>query len=175
MAIKKIIFGGGCFWCTEAVFSMIKGVVSVMPGYSGGNEPNPTYEEVCTGYTNHAEVLQIVYDENKINLDVLLEIFFEMHDPTSLNKQGADYGTQYRSVVFYYDDEQKIVITRAIEKLQKTLDKKIVTQVEMAQEFYPAEEYHKGYYAKNPKQSYCSVVITPKVEKIRKRFKKELK
>ena len=175
MSIKKIMFGGGCFWCTEAVFNMIKGIISVIPGYSGGKTDNPTYEEVCNGNTEHAEVIQIKYDENKIDLQTLLDIFFEMHDPTTLNKQGADYGTQYRSVIFYYDETQKDIIYNNIEKLQKELDKKIVTDVSRAKEFYPAEEYHRGYYKNNSDQPYCDVIITPKLQKIKKEFKKELK
>ncbi len=175
MTIKKIVLGGGCFWCTEAVFNMINGVITTIPGYSGGQLPSPSYEQVCNGNTGHAEVLQISYDESKITLDVLLEIFFEMHDPTSLNRQGADLGTQYRSIIFYYDELQKKTSLKFIESLQKTMNKKIVTQVEKIDEFYPAEDYHRMYYANNKNQPYCSVVISPKVEKIKKKFKKNLR
>ena len=141
--IKKIVFGGGCFWCTEAVFAMLKGVKNTIPGYAGGNKPNPSYEEVCNDDTGHAEVLMIEYEEESISLNILLEVFFEMHDPTSLNKQGADTGTQYRSAIFYYDELQEKEIREFVEEKQNTFDKKIVTEIKKLGEFYPAEEYHK--------------------------------
>lgn len=151
---------------------MLKGVKNTLPGYAGGDKPNPTYEEVCNYNTGHAEVLMIEYDEEIITLKILLEVFFEMHDPTSLNKQGADTGTQYRSAIFYYDEIQKSEIEKFILEKQKLFDKKIVTEVKKLNEFYPAEEYHKNYYIKNKEQPYCSYVISPKVEKIKKEFKK---
>ena len=173
--IKKIVFGGGCFWCTEAVFNILKGVKNTIPGYAGGIKPNPSYEEVCNDGTGHAEVLMIEYEERELSLNTLLEVFFEMHDPTSLNKQGADAGTQYRSAIYYYDEVQKKEIEMFIEQKQRIFDKKIVTEVKKLDEFYPAEEYHKKYYSKNKEQPYCNYVITPKVEKIKKEFKKFIK
>ncbi len=173
--IKKIVFGGGCFWCTEAVFAMLKGVKNTIPGYAGGNKPNPSYEEVCNDDTGHAEVLMIEYEEESISLNILLEVFFEMHDPTSLNKQGADTGTQYRSAIFYYDELQEKEIREFVEEKQNKFDKKIVTEIKKLGEFYPAEEYHRKYYVKNKEQPYCDYVITPKVEKIKKDFKKFIK
>ncbi|MEM0201034.1 MAG: peptide-methionine (S)-S-oxide reductase MsrA [Candidatus Micrarchaeaceae archaeon] len=175
MTIKKIVFGGGCFWCTEAIFNMLKGIINTVPGYSGGNKPNPSYEEVCTDTTGHVEVLMVEYDDILMPLNILLEVFFEMHDPTSMDKQGADVGTQYRSVIFYYDDNQKQEIEVFITKKQRLFDRKIVTEVKKINEFYPAEEYHMKYYSKNKGQPYCSYVITPKVEKIKKDFKKFIK
>ncbi len=170
----SIVFGGGCFWCAEAVFQMINGVVSVMPGYAGGITKNPTYDSVCNGNTGHAEVIKIDYNNN-INLEVLLQIFFEMHDPTTLNRQGADIGTQYRSIILYTTDLQKKSIDRYILKLQSTYDKKIVTEIKKLDIFYPAEEYHINYYKNNAKTPYCNVVIGPKIAKIKKEFSALLK
>jgi peptide-methionine (S)-S-oxide reductase len=169
-----IVFGGGCFWCTEAVFSMLKGVVKTAPGYTGGKTSNPTYEQVCYGDTGHAEVLQIDYDPSVITLDKLLEIFFEMHDPTTLNRQGVDVGTQYRSIILYNSDDQKETIKKFIEKIQKDFDMPIVTKIKKLDRFYVAEDYHKKYYDKNSSNPYCSVVIRPKVEKIMKEFKESV-
>ena len=170
-----IVFGGGCFWCIEAVFNKIKGVTSTMPGYAGGIKPNPSYEEVCTGTTNHAEVLRIEYDENRIHLEKLLDVFFEVHDPTTIDRQGADYGTQYRSIIFYMDENQKMIIDKIIEKTQKEFVQKIITEVKKLDEFYPAEEYHKNYYNKNSNQPYCNAIIAPKIKKIEKKFKNIMK
>ena len=169
---STIYFGGGCFWCTEAVFELFKGkgVVEVLPGYAGGTAKNPTYEEVCTGATGHAEVLKIVFLEEKISLDTLLEAFFAMHDPTSLNKQGNDVGTQYRSIILCTSSEQKEIVEKYIKKVLKDYQNKIVTEVVMLQEFYPAEDYHISYYKKHSGDMYCSLVISPKIEKIRKKF-----
>lgn len=170
MASETIFFGSGCFWCTEAVFSMIEGVKSTYPGYAGGTTSSPTYEQVCSGTTGHAEVLKIEYDPSKVTLERLLEIMFRMHDPTSLNKQGADEGTQYRSIILYDTNEQKDVIEKFISKVRGDFAKTIVTEVKKLDKFYPAEEYHHNYFKKNPNQGYCSAVIRPKVDKIKKEF-----
>jgi len=169
--------GSGCFWCTEAVFEMTKGVINVESGYSGGSVPNPTYEAVCTGKTGHAEVVQITYDQKIIRYTELLEIFFKTHDPTTLNRQGADVGTQYRSVIFYHDEEQKIIAQKVKEDLTKSniWDDPIVTEISPFKKFYKAEVYHQDYYNKNPNQGYCSFVITPKLEKFKKVFGNKLK
>lgn len=170
-------FGGGCFWCTEAVFEEMRGVKEVVSGYSGGQVENPTYQAVCTGSTGHAEVVQIKYDPQVTTFAELLEVFFRTHDPTTLNRQGNDTGTQYRSVIYYHNDEQK----REAEQIKKELDaseafpKPIVTEISALEKFYPAEDYHQDYYAKNPSQSYCAYVVGPKVEKFRKVFRDKLK
>ena len=173
MGADVIVLGGGCFWCTEAVFSALKGIKSTMPGYSGGTSTNPTYEEVCTGLTGHAEVVRIEFDPEVLRLKRIFDIFFMMHDPTSLNKQGADVGTQYRSVIFYTTDEQRKSAEEYIAELQRKLSRNIVTEVKPLDHFYPAEGYHKDYFLKNPEQGYCSFVIKPKVEKISKYIKSE--
>jgi peptide-methionine (S)-S-oxide reductase len=160
--------GGGCFWCTEAVFGKIKGVRNVEPGYSGGKFANPTYEQVSTGTTGHTEVVQITFDPNIISFRQILEVFFKMHDPTTPNRQGADVGTQYRSVVFYHSREQKTTTEQLIEELNnaKVFDSPIVTQVEPFKAFYKAEDYHKEYFRRHPEQSYCKLVIAPKIAKL---------
>jgi peptide-methionine (S)-S-oxide reductase len=170
-------FASGCFWCTEAIFERVNGVKSVISGYSGGTVPNPTYEEVCTGNTGHAECTQIIYDPSVISYDELLEIFWKMHDPTTLNKQGNDVGTQYRSAIFYHNEQQKEKAEYYKKKLtdEKIWDKPIVTEITKFTKFYPAETYHQEYYDKNPNQGYCAYVITPKVEKFEKIFKDKLK
>jgi peptide-methionine (S)-S-oxide reductase len=171
-------FGTGCFWCTEAIFKELEGVISVMPGYSGGHTVNPTYKEVCSGETDHAECTQIVYDPTKISYDELLEVFFKVHDPTSLNRQGNDVGTQYRSVIFYHSDEQKRLAEKYKTELDRSgaYDKPLVTQVAPLEKFYPAENYHHDYYEYNKdKNPYCAVVIRPKLEKFRKVFGEKLK
>lgn len=170
-------FGEGCFWCTEAVFERLKGVKSVISGYSGGTVPNPTYEAVCTGKTGHAEVTQIVYDPDEISYEELLIVFFRTHDPTSLNRQGADTGTQYRSVIFYHNEKQKELAEYARKKIneEKLYDKPIVTEISPLKNFYKAENYHQDYYNNNPNQGYCVYVIAPKLEKFEKLFKDKLK
>lgn len=170
-------FGSGCFWCTEAVFELVKGVVKVESGYSGGTVPNPTYEAVCTGLTGHAEVVQIYYDPTIISYIQLLEIFWKTHDPTTLNRQGADVGTQYRSVIFYHNEEQKKLAEEYKKKLDeaKIWNDPIVTEISPFKKFYRAEDYHQNYYVNNPYQGYCSFVITPKIEKFKKVFKDKLK
>ena len=170
-------FGSGCFWCTEAIFERVNGVVSVVSGYSGGTVEDPTYKEVCDGTTGHAECAQITFDSSVVSYDELLEIFWKTHDPTTLNRQGNDVGTQYRSVIFYHNDEQKQKAEFYKNKLteEKIWDKPIVTEITKFEKFYPAEDYHQEYYDNNPNQGYCSFVITPKVEKFEKIFKDKLK
>jgi peptide-methionine (S)-S-oxide reductase len=169
--------GGGCFWCLEAVFEQLHGVTSVKSGYAGGKVENPTYEQVCSGTTGHTEVVQISFDSTKITYRELLEIFFAIHDPTTLNRQGADVGTQYRSVIFYHSPEQQKVAQEMIKKLETsgTWDKPIVTAVEKFRNFYPAEEYHQGYYRNNSIKPYCQAVISPKLVKLRQKFLAKLK
>lgn len=170
-------FGNGCFWCTEAIFQRLDGVEKVVSGYSGGNVKNPTYKEVCSGLTGHAEVIQITYDQKKISFDELLEVFWKTHDPTTLNRQGADVGTQYRSAVFYHTEEQKKLATEYRKKLDASgaFDNPIVTEITTFTEFYPAENYHQNYFNLNGTAPYCSFVIQPKIEKFQKVFKSKLK
>lgn len=177
MNIKKATFGSGCFWCVEAIYKQFKGVKSVLPGYSGGSIPNPTYREVCSETTGHAEVVQIEYDADEIKFKELLEVFFKTHDPTSLNRQGADVGTRYRSVIFFHDEEQEEIAEKTIHELEliKAYEKPIVTEVTAFSAFYEAEDYHKDYYEKNPEQGYCQAVVRPKLEKFQKVFQEKLK
>ena len=170
-------FAGGCFWCTEAVFLEIKGVEKVVSGYIGGKTVNPTYKDICTGETGHAEAIQITFNPNEVAYEDLLEVFFGTHDPTTLNRQGADVGTQYRSEIFYHSEAQKIKAENYIQLLEKEklYDKKIVTKVSAATVFYPAEDYHQNYYNQNSSQGYCQMVIAPKLEKLRKYYKSKLK
>ena len=163
--MKEAIFGGGCFWCIEAAFEIVDGVIDVESGYANGNTQNPTYKEVCTDTTGFAEVVKIKYDENKISYKELLELFFKIHDPTTLNRQGADFGSQYRSIIITLDKEQEKIAKEYIKNLQKDFDRKIVTKVEPLKNYYKAEEYHQDYFRKNPKQSYCQYVALPKVLK----------
>jgi peptide-methionine (S)-S-oxide reductase len=171
--LAKATFAGGCFWCTEAVYAEIKGVKSVTSGYIGGQVPNPSYKDVCTGLTGHAEAVEIEYDPRAVPFEKLLEVFFATHDPTTLNRQGADVGTQYRSGVFYHDAEQKRIAEEVIARLDaaRVFPGKIVTEVTAASKFYPAEDYHQDYFANNPQQPYCRAVAAPKVEKVHKFFK----
>ena len=175
--LETVTFGSGCFWCTEAVFLDVKGVQEVASGYMGGKTKNPSYREVCTGTTGHAEVLQLKYDPAVVSYEDLLEIFWNTHDPTTLNKQGPDEGTQYRSVVFYHNDDQKKVAMQYKAQLavSNVFKKPIVTEITAAAEFYKAEDYHQNYFALNPEQGYCQYVIRPKVEKFKKQFKEKLK
>ena len=170
-------FAGGCFWCTEAVFLEIKGVEKVVSGYIGGKTKNPTYKDICTGETGHAEAIQITFNPNEVAYEDLLEVFFGTHDPTTLNRQGADVGTQYRSEIFYNSEAQKTKAENYIQLLEKEklYDKKIVTKVSSATVFYPAEDYHQNYYNQNSSQGYCQMVIAPKLEKLRKYYKSKLK
>jgi peptide-methionine (S)-S-oxide reductase len=175
--LQTATFGSGCFWCTEAVFLDVKGVKSVESGYMGGKTVNPTYKEVCTGMTGHAEVIQLKYDASQVSYENLLEIFWNTHDPTTLNKQGADEGTQYRSVVFYHNDDQNKIASEYKKQLTTSgvFKKSIVTEITQASAFYKAEDYHQNYYALNSNQGYCQFVIRPKVEKFKKQFADKLK
>src|SRR5690625_4725451 len=174
---EKIILAGGCFWCTEAVFSLLDGINKITPGYIGGNTKNPTYEQVCTGTTNHAEAIEVVYDSNVVSTLDILKVFFSTHDPTTLNRQGSDKGTQYRSAIFYVNDAQKKMVKDYMDTLrkEKVYDDPIVTELVPASTFYKAEEKHKNYYAENPTQAYCSMVIAPKLELVHKKFAEKLK
>ena len=177
-SVSKIaVFAGGCFWCTEAIFYQLKGVQKVVSGYSGGKVAHPTYEQVCTGMTGHAECTQITYDPQQVTFEDLLEVFWMTHDPTTLNRQGADSGTQYRSAIFYTDEDQKQVAIAYKAKLEKEKiwSNPIVTEITKFEKFYPAEDYHQKYYESNPNQSYCRIVITPKIEKFKKIFADKLK
>lgn len=170
-------FGSGCFWCSEAVFSELRGVSKVEPGYSGGNVANPTYEQVCADMTGHAEVARVTFDPDSVSYRELLEVFFSTHDPTTPNRQGADEGSQYRSVIFYHDDGQRKGAEEIIAELtrEKAFRKLIVTEVVPFEVFYPAEDYHRDYYRRNPRQPYCQAVISPKLAKFRAHFQLKLK
>lgn len=175
--MKKAVFGGGCFWCTEAVFQDLRGVASVLPGYAGGTIPHPTYQQVCSGTTGHAEVVEISYDPNEVSFGELLGVFFSTHDPTTVDRQGNDVGSQYRSVVFFEDEEQR----REAEEMIATLEREgvfgapIVTKLEPLETFYEAEPYHRNYFRNNPDQPYCSVIIAPKVAKFRQKYTDRLR
>lgn len=175
--IELATLGGGCFWCTEAVFGETKGVIKVEPGYSGGQSANPTYEQVSSGTTGHAEVTQITFDTDVISFREILEVFFAVHDPTTLNRQGSDIGTQYRSVVFYHSKEQRATTEELIEEMNNTevFDTPIVTKIEPFKAFYKAEDYHKDYFKDHPEQPYCKLVIAPKIIKLREHFFGKLK
>ncbi len=175
--METATLGSGCFWCTEAVFQQLKGVSSVVSGYSGGHIDNPSYEQVSTGRTGHAEVCQIQFDPDQISYEALLEVFFDTHDPTTLNRQGNDIGTQYRSVIFYHSEKQRETAERVKLELDKsgTWKNPIVTEIVPFKKFYPAEDYHQNYYRNNPNQGYCRVVIAPKLSKFQKVFKLKLK
>jgi len=175
--LDQATFGGGCFWCTEAVYQELKGVIRVTSGYSGGSNENPTYKEICTGLTGHAEVIQIDFDPQQISFDELLEVFLKTHDPTTLNRQGADVGTQYRSVVFYHNDQQKQLAEQYKQQLNAAgaFSSPIVTEISPIKKFYPAEDYHQNYFAENGRQPYCRAVVAPKVDKVRKVFANKLK
>ena len=166
---SKIYLAGGCFWCTEAIFNRVEGVKKVIPGYIGGNVKNPSYKEVCSGKTGHAEAISIEFDKNIISLDKLLLIFFQTHDPTQLNRQGNDFGTQYRSAIFYTDIKQKKITENIINKLSQSIykNKEIVTKIELAKDFFEAEKEHVNYYDLNSNQPYCQVVINPKIQKLK--------
>jgi peptide-methionine (S)-S-oxide reductase len=171
MAIETATLGGGCFWCLEAAFQKLRGVESVVSGYAGGGIEQPTYQQVCTGKTGHAEVVQVTFDTDRIDFETLLEVFFTIHDPTTLDRQGADVGTQYRSVVFHHSDAQREIAERLIAKLEAegVWPDPIVTKVQPVPTFFPAESYHHDYYRRNPSQGYCLAVISPKLAKLRSR------
>lgn len=172
-----ITVGGGCFWCTEAIFKELRGVIKVVPGYSGGNVKNPSYREVCTGSTGHAEVIQITYNPELITISEILEVFFMTHDPTTLNRQGPDTGTQYRSAIFYHSEEQKKAAENIIKQYEteKIFEMPVVTEITPFKAFYPAENYHHDYFEQNKRQPYCQFVISPKIEKFKEKYKDRLK
>lgn len=174
-ATDSIVFGGGCFWCSEAVFEMLRGVIKTTPGYAGGATKNPTYEQVRSGTTGHAEVIKVDYDPKVISLDKILEIFFKAHDPTSVNRQGADVGSQYRSIILYSDAAERKVIETYIKKIAGNYDKPIATEVKRLDAFYESEEYHRDYYKKHPLEPYCMLVTRPEVNKIKTEFADYLK
>lgn len=171
---EKALFGGGCFWCIEAVYRRVKGVKRAVSGYAGGENPNPTYQQVCSGSTGHAEVVEITFDPDVVTYRELLEIFWVIHDPTTLNRQGADTGTQYRSVIYYYNDDQKAAAEASIAEAQTGFADPIVTELSPAPAFYAAEAYHQNYFDLNPMQGYCQVVIAPKVQKFMTTFTEKL-
>ena len=174
--IEIATIGGGCFWCVEAVYLQIKGIEKVISGYMGGSIKNPSYREVCSGLTGHAEVCEIHFDTSLLSFEDILEIFWASHDPTTLNRQGNDRGTQYRSVIYYHNEEQKIKAQQSIESVATNIwSDPIVTELSPLEHFYPAEDYHQNYYALNPQNGYCSVVISPKVSKIRAKYRDQLK
>lgn len=169
--IDSVILGGGCFWCLDALYRRIRGVVNVTSGYAGGESENPTYEQVCTGFTNHAEVVKVEFQTDEISLETILEIFWALHDPTTKNQQGNDVGTQYRSAIYYNSDEQKKAIEESIETTAKKLwSKPITTEVAPLKTFWPAEDYHQDYFNKNPEHGYCQIIINPKVAKLKQKF-----
>ncbi len=172
-----VVFGGGCFWCTEAIFTELRGVISFMPGYAGGTVPNPSYDQVCNGNTGHAEAIKIVFDPSQVSFHDLLTVFFATHDPTTLNRQGSDVGTQYRSIVLYTTEEQKQQTEAFIKKLNESdpKGKPVVTEVKPLDIFYDAESYHRDYFKNNARQPYCQVIIEPKVQKLQKQFAELLK
>jgi len=172
---EKATLGGGCFWCLEAVYEQVKGVEDVVSGYAGGHVDHPTYEAVCSGTTGHAEVVQITYDPNVISFKELLDIFWKIHDPTTLNRQGADVGTQYRSVIFYHDEKQKEIALKSKEEAQRYFSAPIVTEIAPLDTFWPAEAYHQDFFRNNPYQGYCQAVVAPKVEKFQHTFKEWVK
>ncbi|OIO55635.1 peptide-methionine (S)-S-oxide reductase [Candidatus Peregrinibacteria bacterium CG1_02_54_53] len=167
MKTEKIILGGGCFWCTEAVFSRLPGVTAVMPGYAGGTVENPTYAQICTGQTGHAEVLEVTFDPDSVTLEEILAVFFAMHDPTSLNRQGADSGTQYRSIILCTTTEQEARVQSVLQKARTQFSSPIVTEVKLLKKFFPAETEHRRYYDRNQGDSYCTIVIAPKLKKLK--------
>jgi len=175
-ATEVAVLAGGCFWCLEAIFKEVDGVENVTPGYTGGTTIDPTYQQVCTGTTGHAEAVQMVFNPGKISYREILQIFFSVHDPTTLNRQGGDVGTQYRSAIFYHDDRQRNIAEALVRELSEAQlwQKPIVTQVVPMENFYPAEDYHREYFLRHPEQSYCQVVISPKVNKFRKQWTKRI-
>lgn len=177
MAEEYIVLGGGCFWCIEAVFKELEGVKDVISGYAGGTTSNPTYEDVCSGLTGHAEVIKVIFYSEVISLRELIEIFFTIHDPTQLNRQGADIGSQYRSIILFTSEEQKEIAEKVIKEIEKKeiWEKPIVTEVKKLDTFYEAETYHQDYYANNSNQPYCRIVISPKINKVKKAFVDKLK
>ncbi|BBG65833.1 peptide methionine sulfoxide reductase MsrA [Hydrogenimonas sp.] len=172
---ERAVLGGGCFWCLEAVYEEVKGVEEVVSGYAGGTVENPTYEAVCSGSTGHAEVVEIMFRPDVVSFEELLDIFWSIHDPTTLNRQGADVGTQYRSVIFYRNEKQKEIAKKSKAEAQKRFSSPIVTEISPLEKFWPAEEYHQDYFRKNPYHGYCRAVVAPKVEKFKKEYSGWLK
>jgi len=177
VSFEVATIASGCFWCIEAIFNEVDGIEKVVSGYTGGKTINPSYSEVCSGATGHAEAVQLTFDPGRISFEQILRIFFNMHDPTTLNRQGSDVGTQYRSAIFYHNEEQKVVAEQVIQKLssENVWDAPIVTEVVPLNKFYPAEDYHQKYFEENPEQAYCKMVIAPKLAKFRKRYLKKVK
>ena len=177
VSLELATLAGGCFWCLEAIFREVEGVETVISGYTDGTTVNPTYQQVCTGKTGHAEAVQVRFDPSKVSYREILDIFFSVHDPTTLNRQGADTGTQYRSDIFYHNEQQKTIAGELIEELNKARlwEKPIVTQIAPLDKFYPAEDYHREYFSQHPEQAYCQMVISPKVNKFRKQWAKRIK
>lgn len=173
--VQTVTLGAGCFWCVEAVFESIPGVISAVSGYSGGTIKNPGYREVCTGRTGHAEVVQVTFDADIVKLEVILDVFFATHDPTTLNRQGADVGTQYRSAIYFHEESQEAIVEAALRRAQSDWDKPIVTEIKAFDVFYPAEDYHQAYYDLNKEAPYCRAVIAPKMAKFRKDFGAKLR
>ena len=168
--MTKAVLGGGCFWCVEGAYKDMKGILSALPGYAGGHDLNPNYNSVCNGTTGHAEVVEIIFDEDVISYETILEVFFTVHDPTQLNSQCNDIGTQYRSAIFYIDDEQKIIADRVKEKFQDYFDRDIVTEITELSNYHEAEEYHHNYFKLNPGNGYCQMVVAPKLSKVRRKM-----
>lgn len=175
MKNNKAYLAGGCFWCIDAAFRMVRGIEKVVSGYTGGNTENPTYEQVCSEITGHAEAVEIEFDQSVITYKQILEIFFSLHDPTTLNRQGNDVGSQYRSAIFYADEDQKKIAEDVLEEVNDIWDGKVVTELKALTKFYPAEDYHQDYFNKNPGNGYCQIVINPKLEKFKKTYSKFLK
>jgi peptide-methionine (S)-S-oxide reductase len=167
---KKIVFGGGCFWCMEAIFQSVKGVQSVISGYSGGIIINPNYEQVCSGTTGHAEVVEVTFDPTLVTIEEILNIFWHLHDPTTLNRQGADTGTQYRSIVFFNNDEEKKTIESILQVVKKDWSKPILSEIVKLEKFYQAEDYHQNYFKNHPEQGYCNLVINPKIKELKEKY-----
>ena len=168
--MAKAVLGGGCFWCVEGAYKDMKGILSALPGYAGGHDLNPNYNSVCNGTTGHAEVVEIIFDEDVISYETILEVFFTVHDPTQLNRQGNDIGTQYRSAIFYIDDEQKIIADNVKQKFQQYFDSEIVTEITKLTNYHEAEEYHHNYFKLNPGNGYCQMVVAPKLSKVRRKM-----
>ena len=168
--MAKAVLGGGCFWCVEGAYKDMKGILSALPGYAGGHDLNPNYKSVCNGTTGHAEVVEIIFDEDVISYETILEVFFTVHDPTQLNRQGNDIGTQYRSAIFYIDDEQKIIADNVKQKFQQYFDSEIVTEITKLTNYHEAEEYHHNYFKLNPGNGYCQMVVAPKLSKVRRKM-----
>jgi methionine-S-sulfoxide reductase len=173
--MESIVLGGGCFWCLDASFKLIKGITEVISGYAGGHVDNPDYQAVCDGTTGHAEVVQVTFDTSVLKLAEVLEIFWAVHDPTTPDRQGNDVGSQYRSAIYYETDNQLPVVQKSIEEVQKLWDNPVVTEVKKLDKFYPAEDYHQDYFANNTEQAYCQVVINPKLIKLKEKFGQRLK